>query len=141
MSILGLMLVLCGQIVRSLAMITCGESFNHHIQHQKKKSHKLVIHGVYGYLRHPSYFGFFYWSIGTQMLLGNYLSPLAFCAASWMFFNRRIPFEEQTLINLFPKEYPKYMRKSWIGIPFITSLGVLYEQDKKPRKVGRKDHQ
>jgi len=135
-SMLGLLLVVCGQFIRSLSMITCGESFNHHIQHQKKKSHKLVTDGVYQYLRHPSYFGFFYWSIGTQLLLGNYLSPIAYTIASWMFFNRRIPFEEQTLTKLFPKEYPIYMNKTWIGIPFMTSIAILYEK-KKGIKEGK----
>jgi len=46
-SVIGLALVLVGQLIRSLAMITCGESFNHLIQHTRKQSHKLVTHGVY----------------------------------------------------------------------------------------------
>jgi len=127
-SAIGFSLVSIGQIIRSLAMITCAESFNHLIQHTKKQSHKLVTHGIYRYLRHPSYFGFFYWSIGTQLMLGNFLTAIAFVVASWLFFNRRIPFEERTLIKLFPKEYPAYMKVSWIGIPFIQSI-QKYEKD------------
>jgi len=128
LSRIGFALVLIGQIIRSFAMITCAESFNHLIQHTKKQSHKLVTHGVYRYLRHPSYFGFFYWSIGTQLMLGNLSTAIAFAVASWFFFNRRIPFEERTLIRLFPKEYPPYMKSSWIGIPFIQSI-QMYEKD------------
>jgi len=122
LSMLGFSLVIMGQVTRSLAMITCGESFNHIIQHSKKKSHVLVQTGIYRYLRHPSYFGFYYWSIGTQLLLGNFMSTILFAIASWMFFHRRIPFEEQTLLKLFPQEYTNYKSNTIIGIPFIKTV-------------------
>lgn len=122
LSVLGFSLVVIGQATRSLAMITCGESFNHIIQHSKKKNHVLVQTGIYRYLRHPSYFGFYYWSIGTQLVLGNFISTILFTIASWMFFHRRIPFEEQTLLKLFPEEYPDYKSKTIIGIPFVKMV-------------------
>ena len=43
---IGLILVTSGQIVRALAMITCGESFNHLIQQTKKDNHSLITHGM-----------------------------------------------------------------------------------------------
>ena len=45
-SSIGLVLVVSGQIVRALAMITCGESFNHLIQQTKKDNHVLITHGM-----------------------------------------------------------------------------------------------
>lgn len=42
------------------------------------------------YSRHPSYAGFFYWALGTQLLLGNPLSALVFAVVLWRFFSRRI---------------------------------------------------
>ena len=45
-SSIGLILVVSGQIVRALAMITCGESFNHLIQQTKKDNHVLITHGM-----------------------------------------------------------------------------------------------
>lgn len=121
LAIVGFVLAIMGQITRSLAMITCGESFNHIIQQTKKKNHVLVTNGVYGYLRHPSYFGFFYWSIGTQLMIGNFLNATCFLSASWYFFHRRIPYEESTLLIMYPEEYPIYIKKTIIGIPFINS--------------------
>jgi len=106
-------------------MKTCGKNFNHMIQHKKTESHVLVTKGIYKYLRHPSYFGFYYWSIGTQLLLGNIISTFAFGIASWFFFNRRIPYEEQTLIRFFPEDYKTYMSRSYIGIPLISSYKNL----------------
>lgn len=125
MSILGLLVVSVAQFTRSLGMVTCGESFNHMIQKSKKNNHLLVTSGIYKYLRHPSYFGFFYWSVGTQIVLGNWISTFLFGAASWMFFNRRIPFEEQTLLKMFPDEYPQYFKTTYIGIPFIRTTGIV----------------
>ena len=63
----GFIVVVAGQTIRALAMYHCGEHFNHVIMTQKEESHKLVTTGIYKYLRHPSYFGWFYWTIGTQV--------------------------------------------------------------------------
>ncbi|EGS17605.1 uncharacterized protein CTHT_0069440 [Thermochaetoides thermophila DSM 1495] len=56
---LGLLLVIMGQAIRSLAMIHAGPSFNHHVQFHRSYDHVLVTTGIYSLLRHPSYFGFF----------------------------------------------------------------------------------
>ncbi|CAN0453530.1 unnamed protein product, partial [Hapterophycus canaliculatus] len=36
-------------------------------ERQREESHQLVTSGVYRFLRHPSYFGWFWWSLGTQV--------------------------------------------------------------------------
>jgi protein-S-isoprenylcysteine O-methyltransferase len=64
---IGFILVSIAQGIRCTAMIHCGESFNHIIQRDKKENHVLVTTGIYSILRHPSYVGFFYWSIATQV--------------------------------------------------------------------------
>ena len=102
-------------------MITAGQSFNHVIQTYKKENHVLITHGIYRMFRHPSYVGFYYWSIGTQLCLGNVAHAMLFSVVSWNFFHRRIPFEEESLCVLFPNEYPAYVAKTWMGIPFIRS--------------------
>mmetsp|Transcript_12193 Transcript_12193/g.35718 ORF Transcript_12193/g.35718 Transcript_12193/m.35718 type:complete len:242 (-) Transcript_12193:534-1259(-) len=43
---IGLGLVLMGQACRTLAMVTCGQSFNHLIQIAKKSNHDLVTQGM-----------------------------------------------------------------------------------------------
>ena len=84
-----------------------------------KTEHALVTHGVYRLLRHPSYFGWFWWSVATQLVLGNPVCLVGYTLASWDFFRTRIPYEEQTLVSIFPDEYPGYRRRTFIGIPFI----------------------
>ena len=120
----GVLLVVAAQAIRSTAMIHCGESFNHIIQRNKKENHVLVTTGIYSLLRHPSYVGFFYWSVGTQLILGNPLSLVAYTAASWVFFRKRIPYEEGSLQNLFRDDYSEYAKRTWMGIPFIPSCAV-----------------
>ena len=116
---LGLLMLLFGQIMRTVSMATCGESFNHLIQNRKKDNHVLITRGVYAYFRHPSYVGWFYWSIGTQIVLMNPISVVAYALASWDFFRKRIPYEEITLTKHFGSQYTVYVEGSWIGIPFI----------------------
>jgi hypothetical protein len=58
-------------------------------------------------------------------MVGNFISTVLFCGASWMFVHRRIPFEEQTLLKMFPNEYPEYFKSTIIGIPFIRTTGNL----------------
>lgn len=121
LSAIGLVLVLISQTIRSVAMASAGVSFNHIIQTSKKHNHVLVTHGIYRILRHPSYVGFFYWSIATQMLLGNVIHAVLFGAASWSFFRRRIEYEEESLCQFFPETYPVYVSRTYIGIPFLRT--------------------
>jgi len=117
--VLGLLLVLFGQITRSAAMATAGKSFNHIPQKQKKDDHDLVTSGVYAWSRHPSYFAFFWWALGTQILVGNKLCLLAYVVALWRFFKLRIVAEERNLVDFFGKDYEEYRKRTSVGIPFI----------------------
>mmetsp|Transcript_25788 Transcript_25788/g.60462 ORF Transcript_25788/g.60462 Transcript_25788/m.60462 type:complete len:322 (-) Transcript_25788:357-1322(-) len=121
-TILGIFMVISSQILRSCAMMKCGESFNHYIQTLRKENHVLVTDGIYGWFRHPSYIGFYYWSIGTQLVLRNPMSGLLFALAGWKFFSQRIPYEERSLIRLFGDQYYDYISQSYVGIPFIPSI-------------------
>jgi protein-S-isoprenylcysteine O-methyltransferase len=136
-TILGILMVIVSQFIRSWAMMKCGESFNHYIQTQKKDNHILVTNGIYTWLRHPSYFGFYYWSIGTQLVLHNPFSCLLFALAGWKFFSQRIPYEERSLIRLFGDEYYDYVMRSYVGIPFIRSI----PKDKNEEEEEEKDFQ
>lgn len=63
----GLGLCLAGEVLRKLAMFTAKSNFNHIIQVKREEGHVLVTNGIYGLCRHPSYVGWFWWSIGTQV--------------------------------------------------------------------------
>lgn len=85
----GLILVIVGQTVRSIAMKQAGTNFNHIVAIERKESHVLVTNGMYAFFRHPSYFGFFWWAIGTQLLVGNKVCLVGYSFALWNFFYTR----------------------------------------------------
>ena len=86
--------------------------------------HKLVTEGVYRLFRHPSYVGWFYWSVGTQLLLANPVCTIGYTMASWKFFNERIEYEELNLISFFGQDYIDYQRRVGTGLPFIEGYVV-----------------
>ncbi|KAI9665136.1 MAG: hypothetical protein M1831_002146 [Alyxoria varia] len=114
---LGLLLILLGQSVRTLAMAHAGPSFNHTVQTSKLKGHALVTGGVYSVFRHPAYFGFFWWAIGTQVVVGNLACGLGYAGVLWVFFSRRIRGEEDLLVQFFGEGYVRYRRRTVVGIP------------------------
>jgi protein-S-isoprenylcysteine O-methyltransferase len=86
--------------------------------------------------------GWFWWSVGSQLLLANPICTAGFFYVSWRFFSRRIPYvllslilagfflllahgvfvpryEEAKLLDFFPGEYEAYRKKTPTGIPFI----------------------
>ncbi|XP_026187962.1 protein-S-isoprenylcysteine O-methyltransferase isoform X2 [Mastacembelus armatus] len=124
LSFVGLFMVLCGEGLRKAAMLTAGSNFNHIVQNEKAHSHVLVTSGVYSYFRHPSYVGWFYWSIGTQVMLCNPVCILGYTIASWRFFRERIEEEELSLIHFFAEDYVEYKKKVPTGLPFISGIRV-----------------
>ena len=87
---LGFVMLAVGQLTRSLAMAQAGTNFNHRVQTQKAHGHQLVTDGVYAVLRHPSYFGFFWWGVGSQLVLGNGVCLIGYALVLWKFFSSRI---------------------------------------------------
>ena len=66
LNFLGILLMVGGEILRKLAMITAESNFTHLIQTRKERGHVLVTHGIYSLCRHPGYAGWFWWSIGKK---------------------------------------------------------------------------
>jgi len=116
---LGMAMTLLGQFLRSTAMIHASSNFSHQIVTRKEDDHKLVTTGVYGWLRHPSYTGFFYWSLGTQVALQNPISFIGFAIVLWRFFWNRIKVEERYLVRFFGNDYEVYRKKVGTWIPFV----------------------
>ncbi|GMI79019.1 ISOPRENYL CYSTEINE METHYLTRANSFERASE B, ARABIDOPSIS THALIANA ISOPRENYL CYSTEINE METHYLTRANSFERASE B [Hibiscus trionum] len=116
---LGLVMVVVGEIVRKLAIVTAGRSFTHLIRVNHEDHHRLVTSGVYAFVRHPSYCGFLIWSVGTQLMLCNPISTVGFAVVVWRFFASRIPYEEYFLRQFFGADYEEYARTVPSGVPFV----------------------
>lgn len=118
-AVLGLLLLVAGQFLRSAAMIHASTNFSHVIARSHQAKHVLVQTGVYSFSRHPSYSGFFFWALGTQILLANPISFVFFSIALWRFFSERIQDEELYLLVFFGREYAEYKKTTPTRIPFI----------------------
>eukprot|EP00052_Salpingoeca_macrocollata_P007492 m.60273 g.60273 ORF g.60273 m.60273 type:complete len:271 (-) comp16078_c0_seq2:43-855(-) len=118
-TLLGLGLVVVGELFRLGAMWTARSNFSHVIADTKEPGHTLVTHGVYGWSRHPSYVGWFIWSVGTQVLLCNPICTVGYAVATISFFRDRVPYEEMTLLRIFGKEYEQYQQRVPVLIPFV----------------------
>ncbi|PCG99438.1 Isoprenylcysteine carboxyl methyltransferase [Penicillium occitanis (nom. inval.)] len=116
----GILCMVIGQIVRTLAMATAGSNFNHIVQVRRREGHVLVTGGIYSLLRHPSYFGFFWWGLGSQLVLQNVICFVGYALVLWRFFSSRIYREERFLIAFFGDEYISYKSRTIVGIPFIA---------------------
>lgn len=133
---LGITMIFVGQFVRSLAMAQAGTNFNHQVQSQKNEGHQLVTTGLYAYFRHPSYFGFFWWGLGTQVALGNSVSLAGYAFVLWYFFSHRIRRKNSQYCdyidstNRFLRRRKIPQRIFWRRLPEIqssdTSLDTLY---------------
>ena len=94
---IGVVMICVGHFFRVSAMFTAGQSFHHIVQDEKADTHVLITHGVYSIVRHPSYFGWMLWAVGTQFILYNPFGIVIFFAAAVTFFRNRIPYEEWNL--------------------------------------------
>ncbi|XP_022762445.1 protein-S-isoprenylcysteine O-methyltransferase B-like [Durio zibethinus] len=115
----GLAMVVIGEIIRKLAIITAGRAFTHLIKVYHEEHHQLITYGVYRFIRHPGYSGFLIWSVGTQIMLCNPVSTIAFAIIVWKFFSERIPYEEYFLKQFFGSDYEEYAGRVPSGVPFV----------------------
>ncbi|KAJ0965625.1 hypothetical protein J5N97_026763 [Dioscorea zingiberensis] len=122
LNIVGLVMVLVGEVIRKAGVITAGRAFTHTIRIYHEDQHELITHGIYRFIRHPGYCGFFIWATGTQLILCNPLCIVAFSLVTWRFFSSRIRYEEFFLRQFFGRQYEVYASQVPSGLPFINQL-------------------
>ncbi|ESL11086.1 prenyl protein specific carboxyl methyltransferase [Trypanosoma rangeli SC58] len=108
-------------LVRVVGMLQCGLNFSLLIETQRRSSHVLVDCGIYAVLRHPAYFGFFWRTLLSQLVLANPLCFVVYAGVMLEFFRKRIAYEEALLESeeFFGEKYKAYKAKTVVGIPLI----------------------
>ena len=91
--ILAFILTILAILIRIVAFFTAKSNFTHKIAYHKVATHKLVKNGIYSILRHPSYTGFFYYTVFSMIFIGNWLSAILFGLILSVFFEDRIKYE------------------------------------------------
>ncbi|KAF4687889.1 hypothetical protein FOZ62_008458, partial [Perkinsus olseni] len=103
--LLGVAVTVGGQLLRWAAFISAGSNFTHRIRLQKEGEQQLITTGAYRLCRHPGYSGWFWWAVGTQLLLCNRLCLGLYTACARWFFYERLRFEERTLEYFYKWDY------------------------------------
>lgn len=118
-------------------MHTASFNFSHQVATHKRPRHQLVTEGIYGWCRHPSYFGFFSWAIGTQLILLNPLCLVGFTVILYRYFQDRIQFEEEHLVEFFGQDYVCYRQRVWSGIPFYDTFFLASSRSETSEEKNR----
>lgn len=114
---LGILLMGIGIILRLYSVITLGKYFRTTVMIQK--NHRVITHGPYKLIRHPSYSGALLTHFGFGILLGNWLSALALITIPFIALKFRMVVEEDELRLSLGKDYKKYINHTKKLIPFI----------------------
>jgi protein-S-isoprenylcysteine O-methyltransferase Ste14 len=105
-SVVGFSLVMVGVLLHYLSAKTLGKHYSASIE--VKKSHKVVIEGVYKSMRHPGYVGSMLMAAGLPLILNSFWS-LIVSLSIILVLVIRIHFEEKVLSDQV-KGYKEYKR-------------------------------
>ncbi|EDL44177.1 hypothetical protein PVIIG_01431 [Plasmodium vivax India VII] len=117
--LLSMVVCLCGLLLRVLGLLHCNRNFCFYVLSTEhladrciRKKHLLVKSGVYKYMRHPCYTGWFYYALFLQLLLLNVFCFVLCFFVSWAYFYRTIKMEETYLLECYGEEYRSYKRET-----------------------------
>lgn len=112
---LGVLILFSGNAVFYAAHSALGSNWSGTLN--IKENHTLVTNGIYNYVRHPMYLGFFLLAIGLFLSSANWLLGLATLGFSTFMYNRRIDDEEKMMIDTFGDQYQQYMKRTGRLLP------------------------
>jgi protein-S-isoprenylcysteine O-methyltransferase Ste14 len=115
LALLGLLLCTAGIGYAIWARIAIGANWG--MPMTLKQGHELVTSGPYAHVRHPIYSGILLAMLGSALVLS--LWWLVIFVANGAQFIYAAKKEEQLMLQTFPNEYPGYLQRTPMLIPFI----------------------
>jgi protein-S-isoprenylcysteine O-methyltransferase Ste14 len=115
--IAGLILIVCGLLVRWLAIVSLKHQFT--VDVSITKDHRIIRKGIYRFVRHPAYAGSLLSFFGLGLCFANYLTMLIMFPPICSAFLYRIHVEERALLDNFGDEYVNYCASTKRLIPGI----------------------
>ncbi len=116
-SVCGLALILLGLVVRWIAILTLRKHFTVNVD--IGESHKLVVTGIYRFVRHPAYLGSLLSFLGLGITFASWLCMLVVFVPIFFAFAYRIRVEEKALREHFGDQYEQYCRTTRRLLPGI----------------------
>src|SRR3989338_193459 len=116
-SYFGIILIVSGFTLRQLSIRILGKLFTPIISIQE--GHKLIIRGLYKYVRHPSYTGLLIEYLGFALAVSNWISFVAVICFLFPAILYRIEIEEKELVKRFGQDYISYRKRTKMLIPWI----------------------
>ncbi|MFY9906571.1 MAG: isoprenylcysteine carboxylmethyltransferase family protein [Terriglobales bacterium] len=114
---LGLAILLAGSALRRYCFRTLGRYFTGNVKVHADQP--VIEHGLYRFVRHPSYTGGMLMYLGTGLALTNWLSALILLAMGSVTYAYRVRVEEQALGSSIGQPYLEYMRRTKRFIPYV----------------------
>jgi len=115
-NLIGLALIILGFAVAFIALITLRHNYSSTLV--IRENHQLITHGIYGYVRHPIYFGVLLVVFGIPVSVSS-LFGFLIMATTLPIFLIRIRIEEKMLLDEFGETYQKYNHTTCTLIPFL----------------------
>ena len=116
--VLGTLLLVAGAILRRLCFNALGKSFTGKVV--VAPDQQIVQHGVYRFVRHPSYTAAFLMYIGIGLALGSWISVAILFLSHCYLYGRRVAVEEKALLETLGEPYREYMSRTKRFIPFVV---------------------
>jgi len=113
----GLVLIICGIIIRIIAIRTLGKFFT--VNLAIRDGHRLIKKGLYKFVRHPSYSGTLLSFLGFGLSINDWPGLIIVTLPVFFSFIYRINIEEKMLLHQFGNEYAEYKKTTKRLIPKI----------------------
>ena len=114
---LGMVLIVAGLAVRWVAILTLRKYFT--VDVAISSDHKVVMTGLYRYVRHPAYLGSLLSFLGLAISFSNWLSAVVIFFPITGAFIYRIKVEEEALEAFFGDAYRQYCSSTRRLIPGV----------------------
>jgi len=112
---IGFVLIAAGILLREWAIYVLGKHFT--VRVQVREEARLITHGPYSRIRHPSYTGTLLSVIGIAIAVGTWFGALFALALKLIAYRYRIDVEEHALQEAFGPEWDDYKKRTWKLIP------------------------
>jgi len=114
-SMAGLVMFAAAMWLRLVAIRTLDRFWS--LDVEIREGHKLIRHGVYGYMRHPVYSAIILEFIGMNLVANSYWTLLATVALYFPLLGLRLVQEEEALIEKFGEDYRRYRQEVRAIVP------------------------